>query len=190
MWQVAQKPRRKFCAQKTAKKRKTHPEKPKKGKTGCVSGAGERCSRCGQVWKPENRTKMNPKSMQHMKKANRRKPSVFAGFLAGAEGLEPSARGFGVDVGELDQEQKRASVAQFSQPARKRVVLIWCYGGENRTPAGQKLPPNFAQSPPLWSQLLWLPKSASPWRKPAGKKSTGGEVKIYIRILAQALVTF
>ena len=110
--------------------------------------------------------------------------------LAGAEGLEPSARGFGVDVGELDQEQKRASVAQFSQPARKRVVLIWCYGGENRTPAGQKLPPNFAQSPPLWSQLLWLPKSASPWRKPAGKKSTGGEVKIYIRILAQALVTF
>ena len=71
--------------------------------------------------------------------------------LAGAEGLEPSARGFGVDVGELDQEQKRASVAQFSQPARKRVVLIWCYGGENRTPAGQKLPPNFAQSPPLWS---------------------------------------
>ena len=37
--------------------------------------------------------------MQHMQKENRRKPSVFAGFLAGAEGLEPSARGFGVDVG-------------------------------------------------------------------------------------------
>ena len=35
-----------------------------------------------------------------MQKENRRKPSVFAGFVAGAEGLEPSARGFGVDVGE------------------------------------------------------------------------------------------
>ena len=37
--------------------------------------------------------------MQHMQKENRQKPSVFAGFVAGAEGLEPSARGFGVDVG-------------------------------------------------------------------------------------------
>ena len=35
--------------------------------------------------------------MQHMQKENRQKPSVFAGFVAGAEGLEPSARGFGVD---------------------------------------------------------------------------------------------
>ena len=43
------------------------------------------------------RTNVNTKTMQHMKKENRRKPSVFAGFVAGAEGLEPSARGFGVD---------------------------------------------------------------------------------------------
>ena len=34
-------------------------------------------------------------------------------FLAGAEGLEPSARGFGVDVGEHNGEQKRAGVARF-----------------------------------------------------------------------------
>ena len=34
-------------------------------------------------------------------------------ILAGAEGLEPSARGFGVDVGEHNGEQKRAGVARF-----------------------------------------------------------------------------
>ena len=37
--------------------------------------------------------------MQHVQKENRQKPRVSAGFVAGAEGLEPSARGFGVDVG-------------------------------------------------------------------------------------------
>ena len=41
MRQDAQKPVRKFCAHKTAKNAKTHPEKPEKGETGCVLGAGE-----------------------------------------------------------------------------------------------------------------------------------------------------
>ena len=85
--QDAQKPVRKFCAHKTAKNAKTHPEKPEKGETGCVLGAGEGCSRYGRVGNPEIRTKMHQIAMQHMKKGNRRKPSVFAGFLAGAEGL-------------------------------------------------------------------------------------------------------
>ena len=49
--------------------------------------------------KPSVRTRVNTIAMQHMQKENRRKPSVFAGSVAGAEGLEPSARGFGVDVG-------------------------------------------------------------------------------------------
>ena len=40
MQQDAQKPARKFCAREPAKKRKTHPEKPEKGETGCVLGAG------------------------------------------------------------------------------------------------------------------------------------------------------
>ena len=33
--------------------------------------------------------------MQHMKKENRRKPSVFAGFVAGAEGLVSAAASVG-----------------------------------------------------------------------------------------------
>ena len=41
MQQSAQKPGQKFCGQKTAKKRKTHPIQPEKGDTGCVLGAGE-----------------------------------------------------------------------------------------------------------------------------------------------------
>ena len=34
-------------------------------------------------------------------------------FLAGAEGLEPSARGFGVDEETAHRERGRAGVAQF-----------------------------------------------------------------------------
>ena len=62
--------------------------------------------------------------MQHMQKENRRKPSVFAGFLAGAEGLEPSARGFGVDVEARKRERGRAGVARFLPQVRERAVLL------------------------------------------------------------------
>ena len=124
--------------------------------------------------------------MQHMKKENRRKPSVFAGFLAGAEGLglgcrlgrrwtvatgdqrpttrtaggpagapccqilphtneksqvpqkryltflagaeglEPSARGFGVDVGTNHRERGKTGVTRFLPQVTKRAVLVWC----------------------------------------------------------------
>ena len=50
-------------------------------------------------------------------------------FLAGAEGLEPSARGFGVDVGGCTRERGRGGIARFSQPSLERAVLVWCYGG-------------------------------------------------------------
>ena len=49
-------------------------------------------------------------------------------FLAGAEGLEPSARGFGVDVGEHNREQGKAGVARFPPQVGERVVLVWCCG--------------------------------------------------------------
>ena len=39
----------------------------------------------------------------------------------------PSARGFGVDVGERSQERGRAGVTQFSPQIAKQVVLIWCW---------------------------------------------------------------
>lgn len=39
---------------------------------------------------------MNPKTMQHMKKENRRKPSVFAGFVAGAAETGAAERWCGI----------------------------------------------------------------------------------------------
>ena len=77
--------------------------------------------------KPSVRTRVNTIAMQHMQKENRRKPSVFAGSVAGAEGLEPSARGFGVDVGKCSKEQGRAGVAQFFRTNLSREVLVWCF---------------------------------------------------------------
>ena len=64
--------------------------------------------------------------MQHMQKENRRKPSVFAGSVAGAEGLEPSARGFGVDVETPQRERGRGGVGRFLPQVREQVVLVWC----------------------------------------------------------------
>ena len=137
--------------------------------------------------KPGVRTKVNPIPVQHRQKENRRKPSAFAGsvagaeglglgcrlgrfaaerhwrsltprhalrraqphlvaeslcaltknreasivlaslFLAGAEGLEPSARGFGVGVETAHKEQERGSVARFPCSKLKSVVLVWCF---------------------------------------------------------------
>ena len=76
--------------------------------------------------------------MQHMKKENRRNPSVFAGFVAGAEGLEPSARGFGVDVEERKRERGRGGVARFPPQVGERVVLVWCCGEISGAETGEK----------------------------------------------------
>ena len=53
---------------------------------------GDGCERMG---KPGVRTKMHQMTMQHVQKENRRKPSVFADFLAGAEGLVSAAASVG-----------------------------------------------------------------------------------------------
>ena len=63
--------------------------------------------------KPGVRTNANLIPIQHVQKENRRKPSVFAGFLAGAEGLEPSARGFGVGVGTSQRAKRWGCVARL-----------------------------------------------------------------------------
>ena len=196
MRQDAQKRAPKFCTSKRAENTKMHPVWAKKDETGCVLGAGEGCGRCGRVGEPEIRTKVNHITLQHMQKENRRKPSVFAGFLAGAEGLvsaaasvgpgrsppgcrpprhalrgaqpclvaktfrpvtknsatakavalflagaeglEPSERGFGVDVETQQREQERGSVDGFSRRSHKRVVLVWCCKGFSRSECSQK----------------------------------------------------
>ena len=46
--------------------------------------------------------------------------------LAGAEGLEPSARGFGVDVGGRTRKRGMDGTARLFRTSPKRVVLVWC----------------------------------------------------------------
>ena len=55
-----------------------------------------------------------------------RQADACLSFLAGAEGLEPSARGFGVDVEKCTREQGRGGVVRFLPQDQKRVVLVWC----------------------------------------------------------------
>ena len=139
-WQNAQKQGQKFCTSKSGKNEKTHPEKPKKGKTGCVLGAGGDESGCGRV-QTDAKTHC-PNQCEHLNYTTyaKRKPSetqCFRRFLAGAEGLEPSARGFGVDVGKRSGELGSPGVAPFLPQARKRAVLVWCCG-ENSEPKQAK----------------------------------------------------
>ena len=114
-----QKQSQKFCGSKEGKNSETHPEKPEKGETGCVPGAGEGCSRYGRVGKPEIRTKMHQIAMQHMKKENRRNPSVFAGFLAGAEGL-----GLGCRLGRFAAERHWRSLTPRHALRRAQPCLV------------------------------------------------------------------
>ena len=63
-------------------------------------------------------------------------------FLAGAEGLEPSARGFGVDVRKRTGERGRGGVARFLLQVRIQAVLVWCC----EEFLGQKCSPNWGDS--------------------------------------------
>ena len=159
-----QKRSRKFCRSKEDKNSETHPEKPEKGETGCVLGAGGRCSGWRRM-KPGEKTQDRlekggnssiawrkwrdglelasqallrcpalsaaagppcqsptaapspPRCIRHRRRfggdarhapraeastpvttKKERQAGACLSFLAGAEGLEPSARGFGVDV--------------------------------------------------------------------------------------------
>ena len=140
MRQNEQKLGQKFCGQKTAKKRKTHPIWAKKGETGCVSGAGEGCSRYGRVGKPEIRTKMHQIAMQHMKKGNRRKPRVSAGFVAGAEGLGLGCRlGCCSPVGSAQHRPRREPrPAQQSATGTHSPLGTRFWSGCGRTHQGAK----------------------------------------------------
>ena len=65
--------------------------------------------------------------LPHTNEKSQASQKRYLTFLAGAEGLEPSARGFGVDVGERSREQVWAGVAPSYQPSRQKAVLFWCF---------------------------------------------------------------
>ena len=121
----------KILRPESSEKEKNAPGKARKRRNrvrfGCWRGWERLETDKNLVRKPGVRTNVNTKTMQHMKKENRRKPSVFAGFVAGAEGLEPSARGFGVDVGGSPEERGWGCVGRFSPQVAKQAVLVWCF---------------------------------------------------------------
>ena len=80
---------------KQGKRTRIGPKKAKPGAFWVLEGMGTVEDGSNQMRKPSVRTKVNHKTMQHMKKENRRKPSVFAGFVAGAEGLVSAAASVG-----------------------------------------------------------------------------------------------
>ena len=76
----------------------------------------------------------------HANEKNQVPQKRYLTFLAGAEGLEPSARGFGVDVGEHIGEREKADVTRFPPQARKRTVLVWCCEVFLQARVGRKSP--------------------------------------------------
>ena len=141
MRQDAQKQSRKFCRSKEGKNSETHPEKPEKGETGCVLGAGENGSGWERVKPDEKTRKARRKSRDGLVSAAASgaapqwgAPSTDRGGSRDRRGrvpparTRPSARGFGVDVGGRTRERKRAGVARFLSQVLERAVLVWYCG--------------------------------------------------------------
>ena len=134
-----------FAGQKRSKRAKRTRFSPKKAKPGAfwvLEGMGTVENRGERMGKPSDRTRVHPIPIQHVQKENRQKRSVSAGFVAGAEGLEPSARGFGVDVRKRTGERGRGGVARFLLQVRIQAVLVWCC----EEFLGQKCSPNWGDS--------------------------------------------
>ena len=112
-----------FAPEKQQKRGKRTRFSQKKAKPGCVLGAGGGGSGWERIKLGAKSQSLNQKRTPFpcttCKKKPRQKHSVSAGFVAGAEGLEPSARGFGVDVETAHRERGRDKVAPFYQPSHK-----------------------------------------------------------------------
>ena len=147
MRQNAQKQSQKFCRSKEDKNGETHPVWAEKGETGCVLGAGESSSGWRRMKLGEKIR--SPNQSEHYNHATRakRKPAKTQCFrrfcgrgrrtwsrlpprsVRGRAPLalaHPSARGFGVDVGERTREREKADVIRFPPQAPERPVLVWC----------------------------------------------------------------
>ena len=112
---------------KTAKRTRFGPKKAKPGAFWVLEGMGTVENGSNQMRKPSVRTRMNPIPMQHRQKENRRKPSVFAGFLAGAEGLGLGCRlGCCSPVGSAQHRPRREP-----RPARQSAT-----GGQRSSARG------------------------------------------------------
>ena len=139
-----------FVGQKKKKTAKRTRFQAKTAEVGCVLGAGgdesgknrlrtDARGRHRMQHKPGKldriQTSLSTKNPQTMRFSQ----DLGTRVLAGAEGLEPSARGFGVDVGTNQQERVIGSVDRFFPQVPERAVLVWCCEEIFRVKTGKRV---------------------------------------------------
>ena len=125
----------KFCTSKRAKNTKTHPEKPKKGKTGCVLGAGGDGSRCGQMQTDVKTHCLNQREHQNHATHAKRKPAktqCFRRFLAGQKDLNPRHAVLEWMWESAPGSKRTMLLTDFSRQAQKS----WCWFGAEKVADG------------------------------------------------------
>ena len=115
MRQDAQKQSRKFCRSKEGKNSETHPEKPEKGETGCVLGAGEN----GSGWE---RVKLDEKTRKARRKSRDGLVSAAASGAAPQWGAPSTDRGGSRDR-RLDAAHRAAGPHDTHCAGRSRASL-------------------------------------------------------------------
>ena len=135
---------------------------------------------------------MNPILTQYVQKENRRKPSVFAGFLAGAEGLvSPAGSGAAPQWGAPSTDRSGSRDRRWTQPTGLQVPTTRTAGEPAGAPCCQDVPPNdkkqrhcksssaiFGRGRRTWSRLLprvLLPGGERPAPTEAGAETGAAE---------------
>ncbi len=143
-----------FAPEKQRKRGKRTRFSQKKAKPGAfwvlerMETVGDGCERMG---KPGVRTKMHQMTMQHVQKENRRKPSDFAGFVAGAEGL-----GLGCRLGRFAAERHWRSLTPRHAPQaglRAHLVAKSYRTLTKKSGTAEAIPDFFGRGRRTWSRL-------------------------------------
>ncbi len=130
---------RNFAGQKRTKTAKRTRESPKRAKPGAfwvLERKTEVKTGCEQMREDNTRCNIRRDLVDRVRVSiGTKKPQAMrflqgpgTSGLAGAEGLEPSARGFGVDVGTHHRERGRAGGDQFLPQVPGGAVLVWRCG--------------------------------------------------------------
>ena len=145
MSQSAQKPALKFCASKRAKNTKTHPEKPKMGKTGCVLGAGEDENGCRQGQTDAKSRCLNQCEHHNHTTHVKRKPAetqCFCRFCGRGRRTRTLGTRFWSGCGEVQQGAGKSRCCPVPAASKKRcgagLVLGGNFPSQNRRKRAQK----------------------------------------------------
>ena len=136
---------------KTAKRTRNRPKRAKPGAFRVLERMRTVEKGSNQMRKPGVRTRMHSTPIQHVQKANRRKPSVFAGFVAGAEGL-----GLGCRLGRFAAERHWRSLTP------RHAVLEWMW---ESAPGSGKRPMSSGSHRKSQRGRCWFGAASYFWRR-------------------------